>query len=88
MTNDILVGGEREEKNRFIKNLSCVYKLATIVHMPGTFNFFGLVVSQDSDSYVTIHADQKLSELEPYSFPRVRGKQIDSLLNSYENHLF
>lgn len=74
VTDDILIGGGTEETNRFIKALSSVYKLGAIVHMPKTFDLFGLGISQDDTFHVMVNADHKLGELVLCSLPRLRRK--------------
>lgn len=74
VTNDILIGGEKENRDHFNRQSSEKYKIETIVHMPGTINLLGFVVSQDPNYQITVHADQKLSELQSCSISCSRRK--------------
>ena len=88
VVDDILIGGSLEARKWFISRLKKYYKLGTITHMPGTFHFFGLLISQDKDGKLTISAEEKLQGITPHQLSRVRRKDVSDTLNAVEAHSF
>ena len=54
------------------------------MHGPGTFLFFGLKITQETDYSITVQADDKLTRLECHSIDLNRRKQKDDVLNDLE----
>lgn len=84
IVDDLLIGGSRKIVRDFIKRLEKVYQLGTIVHLPGSFRFFGLKVEQDEDGTIMINGDEKLQSIEPCDLSRLRRKNINADLNPFE----
>ena len=51
VTDDMLIGGPKEERQKSIEQLHGVYEIGTITHIPGKFLFFGLVIEQDEECF-------------------------------------
>ena len=66
VTDDIFIAGEEDLKRRFIERLSSVYELGALTHLRGVCWFYGLLVCQDEEYKIQVHADAKLSKLTPY----------------------
>lgn len=47
VTDHIFTGGSYGNRHKFVKNMALQYILGTVVHMPGSFLFFGLKVDQN-----------------------------------------
>lgn len=88
VVDDILVGGHDEIRKRFIKRLAEVYKIGTIVHLPGSFRFFGLTVEQEENADIRISAEDKLQDISPYTLTRPRRKSSQEPLTSVELYSF
>ena len=84
VTDDIFIAGEEDLKRRFIERLSSVYELGTLTHLPGVCWFYDLLVCQDEEYKIQVHADAKRSELTPYQVSRIRRKDSKSALNPIE----
>ena len=67
VTDDILVGGSETHRHDFVKKLSLRYKLGTVVHMPGSFLFFGLKVDQKDNGEIHLSSEQKLNDISTYA---------------------
>lgn len=81
---DVFIGGQESVKRKFIKDLSHVYELGTITHLPGSCLFYGLYVTQMPDFNIQMHADEKLNGITPHLLSRSRRKESDSALNALE----
>ena len=88
VTDDMLVGGEKSERDGFIKKLGQHYDIGTITHMPGRFLFFGLIIEQSDEFNVTISADEKLEAIHPVPLTRMRRHQADEEVNKLEEHKY
>lgn len=84
VTDDILVGGSLHNRKTFIQKLSKSYVLGTVVHMPGTFQFFGLQLEQQDNDEIQLSGEEKLQNISPYTIPRARRKDPDSSLTSVQ----
>ena len=84
IVDDILVGGHDKMRKIFIKRLAEVYKIGTIVHLPGSFQFFGINVEQDESGSVRISAEDKLRDISPHTLTRPRRKASEEPLNAVE----
>lgn len=88
IVDDILVGGEDSFKNAFLRQLGSRYKLGTIVHLPGSFLYYGLRISQSEEFEIQVSADDKLNGIMPHAVSKPRSKQADDTLNALELHHF
>eukprot|EP00171_Calliarthron_tuberculosum_P022021 IDg22021t1 len=61
VVDDILFVGDILHLKSAIRKLQAKYEIGTIVYGPGTFLFNGLVVSQDEDFSIAVHADFNIS---------------------------
>lgn len=60
------------------------YELGNVVYGPGSFYFFGLMICQDSDHNIKIHADEKIDGTSSYPFLRQRREEGHVDLNAVE----
>ena len=84
----ILFAGTKKDVSEVIHKIENNYKLGAVVYGPGTFLFYGLQITQDTDYSITVQSDEKLSKLEGYPVDRQRRKQIETSLNAAEMHYF
>ena len=88
IVDDILITAKREKTNEFISSVKSKYKLGTIAHVPGSFLFNGLYITQDNNFVTRIHGDSKLESLCCFPIDRRRRKQVTETLNTVELKAF
>ena len=84
IVDDVLLIGDRYTIENFIAQVQRKYKLGIVMFGPGTFLFFGLKLTQETDMTITIHAEKKLESLNCFPIDRHRRKQLDEHLNQIE----
>lgn len=84
IVDDVLIAGNKNDIADVITKVQRQYKLGTIIYGPGCFLYYGLQICQSSDFTISIHADDKLEQLQGYPITRYRRKQCDDLLNDIE----
>lgn len=75
IVNDILLTGEDDTMRSFIVHFKTTFQLGKVVSGPVELQFFELYLTQKEDRPVTIHADEKLQSLEPFTISRNRRQQ-------------
>lgn len=88
VVDDILVGGDDKDRKKFVRQFADVYKIGTIVHLPGTFKFFGLLIEQDENLTIRISAQEKMDKISVHQLSRLCRKNQDDTLNSVERFSF
>lgn len=88
IVDDILLTGTDAAMQNFIFAFDKKFKLGEVVYGPSTFRFYGIIIIQESDWSVSIHADDKLNALEPYLISRTRRRQIVEQINDIEKKSF
>lgn len=81
---DILLASPRDECDRLITKLQAKFQLSTVVHSPGTLQYFGLAFNHTADCETEIHGDDKLSKLIDPTLSRLRRKEVKDPLNEME----
>ena len=84
VVDDLLIGGIDADRKAFVDELSSFYKIGTLAHLPGKFNFFGLVIEQEDTGTIRLSADDKLHAVSPHTLTRLRRKSPEDNLNSVE----
>ena len=84
VVDDILFSGELWHLTKIVATVQSTYELWTVAYGPGTFQFFGIIVTQSEDFNIQIHADLKIASCEAYPMSRQRRKQIEEPLNQLE----
>lgn len=90
VVDDIFMGGLEDTRKQFIERLLQVYRIDTVVHLPGLFKFFGLSIEQDEDYSVHIYAEEKMMGIKSYTLPQMRRKAQSHhhlLLNYFHGNL-
>lgn len=88
VVDDIIVVAESTDLTQFVTQISSKYKVGTVVRGPGSFSFFGLEITQDTDGMIQVSGDEKLLALRPHPISRLRRKEIDERLNAVESFSF
>jgi len=88
VVDDILFAGIQSKVRNVIHEIKGSYSLGTVVYGPGTFLFFGLNISQDTDMSISVDADEKLNSYECYPISRLRRKEVESNLTALEMKSF
>lgn len=84
IVDDVLVDGIKNDIADAVTKKQRKYKLGTIVYEPGCFLYYGKKICQSSNSTISIHANDKLEQLQRYPATRYRRKQCENLLNDIE----
>lgn len=71
---DVLIAGNKNDIADVITKVQRQYKLGTVVYGPGCFLYYGPQICQSSDFTISIHADDKLEQLQGYPITRYRRK--------------
>ena len=88
VVDDFLIGGTKSARKWLIEMLKEKYSVGTIAHLPGSFSFFGLLITQEEDGTITVSAEEKLQAITPHLLSRMRRKEGNDLLNAIEAHSF
>ena len=88
VVDDFLIGGTKSAREWLIDKLKAKYSVGTIAHLPGSFHFFGLLITQKEDGTITVSAEEKLQAITPHLLSRMRRKEGDDHLNAIEAHSF
>ncbi|PXF49341.1 hypothetical protein BWQ96_00915 [Gracilariopsis chorda] len=88
IVDDVLFAAPRHVIEHIISWIQQDFQLGTIVFAPGTFQFYGLTVTQYDDYSVTVHGDDKLQSFEPFPIDRNRHRQVDEPFNQLELRVF
>eukprot|EP00178_Gracilaria_changii_P027963 TRINITY_DN936_c0_g2_i2.p1 TRINITY_DN936_c0_g2~~TRINITY_DN936_c0_g2_i2.p1 ORF type:complete len:399 (+),score=36.11 TRINITY_DN936_c0_g2_i2:473-1669(+) len=81
VVDDVLFAAPRHTIEQIVCSIQKDFQLGTIVFASGTFQFYGLTVTQNEDFLVTVHGDDKLLSFEPFPIDRLRRRQVDQPLN-------
>lgn len=74
---DVLLASKPELLRKVVSDVSCMYKIGTIVYFPGSFLFNGIRIKQDTDLSVCIDSEERLKGILPSSINRIRRKEFD-----------
>ena len=88
IVDDFYMTGTDTALRQFINAFNLHFKLGEVVHGPGTLRFFGMNIIQNEDYSISIHADDKLKQLEPFPISRSRRRQVDDKMNDIEKKSF
>lgn len=88
IVDDLLITGEASVVSSFEKTFDNKIKLGTVASGPGVLNFFGIVIEQNHDYLVTIHADDQLRASDCFPLSRLRRCQLEFSLIRAEMSLF
>lgn len=88
IVDDVLFAGDIDVIRDAIAQIKKQYELGTVVYGPGSFYFFGLMISQESDYTIKIHADEKIDDNSCYPISRQRWKEENDASNAVEADSF
>ncbi|PXF41606.1 hypothetical protein BWQ96_08672 [Gracilariopsis chorda] len=85
---DVLFAAPRHVVEDIISLIQQDFQLGTIVFAPGTFQFYGLTVTQYDEYSVTVHGEDKFQSFEPFPIDRTRRRKVDEPLNQLKLRAF
>ena len=71
LVDELMVSGEPEETDSFVRKLFNLFKLGSFAHGSGRIQLFGLTVNLNEDLSSHIYGDDKLNSLESYRLPKM-----------------
>lgn len=84
----VLIAGRLINLKETVKKIGNFYELGTITYGPGSFQFYGLRITQHDLGEITIDGDEKLNSINPYVLTRSRRKECEETLNAIEQKTF
>ena len=88
VVDEFFIGGTKSAQEWLIDQLKEKYSVGVIAHIPGSFHFFGLLITQKEDGTISVSAEEKLQAIRTHFLSRQRRKEGNDPLNVIEAHSF